>query len=294
MALDSALKPAAQQGLWQIEDVLDAAGNVALPPAITLISLIERNIANVGDTVAYRYLDHTRSEYGDVDQLTWTQLGARMRAIGAEIQRFTSQGDRVAVLAPQGLDYVAGFFAAIKAGTVAVPLFAPEMRGHAERLAIALHDSRPAVVLTTSSASAQLGTRFGLTKETVWMCLMPVSDRASMNSIFCAVEIGVFSIWKPSRGPSSLILTFFGKSAMASSCWTDGSALRRAFFDHSLPGTPRPGTDVGQSYFLVRRLRRHRNPACPIYIQLSTLGCNDVGKQPAQALRQHSRVNGTR
>jgi fatty-acyl-CoA synthase len=35
-----------------------------------------------------------------------------------------------------------------------VPLFAPEMQGHAERLAITLHDSRPAVVLTTSSASA--------------------------------------------------------------------------------------------------------------------------------------------
>ena len=49
----------------------------------------------------------------------------------------------MAILAPQGLDYVAGFFAAIKAGTIAVPLFAPEWQGHAERLAIALHDSRP-------------------------------------------------------------------------------------------------------------------------------------------------------
>ena len=77
-----------------------------------------------------------------------------MRAIGAEVQRFASRGDRVAVLAPQGLDYVAGFFAAIKAGTVAVPLFAPELAGHAQRLAIALHDSRPTVVLTTTAASA--------------------------------------------------------------------------------------------------------------------------------------------
>lgn len=109
MPVDSALKPAAHQGLWQIEDVLDAAGNVALPPAITLISLIERNIANVGDTVAYRYLDHTRSEGGFAHELTWSGLGTRMRAIGAEVQRFTSRGDRVAVLAPQGLDYVAGF-----------------------------------------------------------------------------------------------------------------------------------------------------------------------------------------
>lgn len=153
MAVDSRLEPAVHEGLWQIEDVLDTAGNIALPAGVTLISLIERNIANVGETVAYRYLDYTRSETGHAHELTWTQLGIRMRAIGAEVQRFTSRGDRVAILAPQGLDYVAGFFAAIKAGTVAVPLFAPELQGHAERLAIALHDSRPTVVLTTSAAA---------------------------------------------------------------------------------------------------------------------------------------------
>ena len=128
MAVDSRLKPAVHEGLWRIEDVLDAEGNVALPPGITLISLIERNIANVGDSVAYRYLDHTRSADGYAFELTWTQLGRRMRAIGARVQRVASRGDRVAVLAPQGLDYVAGFFGAIKAGTIAVPLFAPELQ----------------------------------------------------------------------------------------------------------------------------------------------------------------------
>ncbi len=86
--------------------------------------------------------------------MTWTRLGTRMRAIGARVQQVASRGDRVAILAPQGLDYVAGFFAAIKAGTIAVPLFAPELQGHAERLAVALHDSRPTIVLTTSTATA--------------------------------------------------------------------------------------------------------------------------------------------
>ena len=36
-------------GLLQIEDCLNVQGDIALPPGITLISLIERNIANVGD-----------------------------------------------------------------------------------------------------------------------------------------------------------------------------------------------------------------------------------------------------
>ena len=56
------------------------------------------------------------------------------------------------ILAPQGIGYVAGFYAAIKAGTIAVPLFAPELPGHAERLETALRDSEPTVVLTTAAA----------------------------------------------------------------------------------------------------------------------------------------------
>ncbi|MDQ2638296.1 MAG: AMP-binding protein, partial [Actinomycetota bacterium] len=141
------------RGLLQIEDCLDAEGNVVLPPGVTLVSLIDRNIANVGDAVAYRYLDYTGSAEGRAIELTWGELGGRVRAIGAAVQRVASLGDRVAILAPQGLDYVAGFYGAVKAGMIAVPLFAPELQGHAARLDTALRDARPAVVLTTRAAA---------------------------------------------------------------------------------------------------------------------------------------------
>ena len=139
-------------GLLRIEDCLDAAGGVVPPPGVNLISLIDRNIANVGDTVAYRYLDYSRSADGDADEVTWSRFGVRLEAIGARVQQAASRGERVAVLAPQGIDYVAGFYAAVKAGTIAVPLFAPELPGHAERLDTALRDSEPTVVLTTTPA----------------------------------------------------------------------------------------------------------------------------------------------
>jgi fatty-acyl-CoA synthase len=141
----------APKGLLRIEDCLDPDGNISLPPGTTLISLIERNVANVGDSVAYRYLDYARSE-GHALEVTWDQLGVRLKAVAANVQQFAGDGDRVAILAPQGIDYVAGFYAAIKAGTIAVPLFAPELPGHAERLETALHDSEPTVVLTTAAA----------------------------------------------------------------------------------------------------------------------------------------------
>src|ERR1700759_685694 len=139
-------------GLLQIEDCLDADGRIVLPPGVTLISLIDRNIANVGDAVAYRYLDFTRSDVGEVSEITWSELGVRLKAIGARVQQVAARGDRVAILAPQGLEYIAGFFAAVKAGTIAVPLFAPELPGHAERLETALADSEPTAVLTTAAA----------------------------------------------------------------------------------------------------------------------------------------------
>ncbi|PQM52884.1 fatty-acid--CoA ligase [Mycolicibacter virginiensis] len=139
------------KGLVQIEECLDACGGIVLPPGETLISLIDRNIANVGDAVAFRYLDYAGQVEGREVELTWTQLGERLRAVGARLQSLTAPGDRVAILAPQGLDYVTGFYAAVKCATVAVPLFAPELPGHTERLDTALRDATPAVVLTTAA-----------------------------------------------------------------------------------------------------------------------------------------------
>ena len=141
-------------GLLQIEDCLDAQGGVALPPSATLISLIDRNIANVGDATAYRCLDYSRAVEVRTDEVSWTQFGAKLQAIGASVQQAAGRGERVAILAPQGIDYVAGFYAAIKASTIAVPLFAPELPGHAERLDTALRDSEPTLVLTTTAARA--------------------------------------------------------------------------------------------------------------------------------------------
>ena len=142
----------APKGLLKIEDCVDSRGEIALPPGTTLVSLIDRNVANVPDTPAYRFLDFARSE-GDPVELTWAQLDVRMRAIGAAIQSSVAPGDRVAILAPQGLDYVAAFFAVLKAGSIAVPLFAPELPGHAERLEVALSDAEPAALLTTRAAA---------------------------------------------------------------------------------------------------------------------------------------------
>ena len=141
----------------ELTDYLDADGGIFLPEGVNLVTLLDRHIDNIGDAVAYRYLDYTQQADGKVIDLTWAELGTRLRAIGARLQQVASPGDRVAILAPQGIDYIVGFFAAIKAGCIAVPLFAPELPGHAERLRTVVADAQPAVVLTTAAGGAAVG-----------------------------------------------------------------------------------------------------------------------------------------
>lgn len=146
------------RGQIAIEDYLDAAGNIALPDGTTLTSYLDRNTAELGNSAAYRYLDYVADSNGKAIELTWTQLGTRLSAVAARLQQITQPGDRVAILAPQGIDYVVGFFAAIKAKNIAVPLFAPELPGHTERLDAVLADAAPTVVLTTTATAEGITT----------------------------------------------------------------------------------------------------------------------------------------
>jgi fatty-acyl-CoA synthase len=87
-----------------VENYLDGAGDIVLPAGTTLMSSLHRNIAELGDSVAYRYLDFTRGQDHEAIELTWTEFGIRMRAISARLQQLCAPGDRVAILAPQGID----------------------------------------------------------------------------------------------------------------------------------------------------------------------------------------------
>lgn len=151
-----------------MDDVVPTAGDVdpfalhegaiAVPEGLTLTSYFDRNRAEHGDSPAYRFLDYSQEADGRPVVLSWNELWVRVCAIGARLQQVTKPGDRVAILAPQGLDYVAAFFGAVYAGNIAVPLFAPTMSGHAERLAAVLADARPAAVLTTTAVAESVRT----------------------------------------------------------------------------------------------------------------------------------------
>lgn len=136
------------------DDYLDENGNITIPDDRTLVDHVEKHTRNDANTLAYRYIDYSRERDGEVHELTWQQFGVRLRAVAGRLQQVTKPGDRVAVLAPQGLDYVISFFAAIYAGAIAVPLFDPDEPGHTDRLHAVLGDCEPSAILTASSSAA--------------------------------------------------------------------------------------------------------------------------------------------
>ncbi|MGB8791788.1 MAG: AMP-binding protein [Mycobacterium sp.] len=103
------------------------------------------------DTPAYTFIDYELDPEGYSQTLTWSQLQRRAQVIAGEIASCTSPGDRVAILAPQGLEYVLGIYAAMTAGCTAVPLPVPQFGAHDERASAALQDSAPTALLTTSA-----------------------------------------------------------------------------------------------------------------------------------------------
>ncbi|WP_086844695.1 fatty acyl-AMP ligase [Amycolatopsis kentuckyensis] len=101
---------------------------------------------------AFTFLDFGSSTDGVPSTVSWLELDRRARAIAVRLDRLAEPGDRVAVLCPQNLDYVAGFLAALYAGLTAVPLVEPGGPTHLRRLVGALTDCAPRVWLTSSSA----------------------------------------------------------------------------------------------------------------------------------------------
>ena len=90
------------------EPYVDENGHIALPDDINMSTLLDKNTVDFANALAYRYVDYTQNPDGKAIELTWEQVGMRSRAIAARLQQVTSRGDRVAILAPQGLDYTLG------------------------------------------------------------------------------------------------------------------------------------------------------------------------------------------
>jgi amino acid adenylation domain-containing protein len=116
--------------------------------ARNFVEVVRRHAAERPGQRAFTFL---RDGEAPGAELTYTALDRLARAVAAEIQCLTRPGDRVLLLFPPGLDFIAAFLGCLYAGVVAVPAHAPRLNRADPRLAAILGDARPAVVLTVAA-----------------------------------------------------------------------------------------------------------------------------------------------
>ena len=117
----------------------------------SLTDLLQKAASQSPNRAAYKFIDYETDPAGFTETLTWWQVYRRAMIVAEELQICGSSGDRVAILAPQGLEYIVAFMGVLQAGLIAVPLPVPQFGIHDERISAALRDSFPTVILTTSS-----------------------------------------------------------------------------------------------------------------------------------------------
>ena len=97
----------------------------------TLLDLLRLRANLQPDFLAYRYLQDDGIEG---DSLTYVELDRRARGIGAWLETHGARGERVLLLYPAGLDYIAAFFGCLYAGAVAVPAYPPRLNRPVPRI----------------------------------------------------------------------------------------------------------------------------------------------------------------
>ena len=120
-------------------------------------ALLQERAHQQADTSAYTFIDYDVDPNGFAESLTWSEVYRRAVNVAEELRHCGSIGDRAAILAPQGLDYIVAFLGALQAGFIAVPLPVPLFGVLDDRVSSALRDCSPSVILTTSSAVDDIG-----------------------------------------------------------------------------------------------------------------------------------------
>ncbi|HEV2344044.1 MAG TPA: SDR family NAD(P)-dependent oxidoreductase, partial [Actinocrinis sp.] len=126
--------------------------------ARSFVDTLSLRAAQQSDQIAYRFLV-TGDADGEIDQITFGELGRRARAVGGWLQERGFAGSRALLLYPPGLEFVRGYMGCLFGAVVAVPCPAPlsgQIRRALPRLRRLVADAGAEVVLTTGPILAAL------------------------------------------------------------------------------------------------------------------------------------------
>ncbi len=115
----------------------------------SFVEILRQRATEAPEKIGYSFLLDGRND--EEVHYSYGKLWLRARAVAAELQERRAMGERVLLLYPPGLEYLAAFFGCLAAKAIAVPAFPPAHRHHANRIASILTDSGARFVLTHES-----------------------------------------------------------------------------------------------------------------------------------------------
>lgn len=119
---------------------------------VDLVDMLHTRAQRQADSSLYRFL-HTGDVSGAKDEWTYGGLDRRARAIAAWLQNEGRPRERVLLLYPPELEFIAGFFGCLYADVIAVPAFPPDpsrLGRTLKRLVATVSDCQARFVFTTS------------------------------------------------------------------------------------------------------------------------------------------------
>ncbi|HEU4873754.1 MAG TPA: AMP-binding protein, partial [Pyrinomonadaceae bacterium] len=123
------------------------------PTLSTLIDLLRFRSLNEPTLTAYRFIADEESE---TSSITYGALDLHARAVAALLQSRGLQRERVLLLYPPGLDFIAAFFGCLYAGAVAVPVSLPQTKRGFGRFQAIANDAQAAGALTTRQTLSRI------------------------------------------------------------------------------------------------------------------------------------------
>jgi phthiocerol/phenolphthiocerol synthesis type-I polyketide synthase C len=126
-------------------------GDKVTEDARSLVELMRQRAERYREKVAFDFT----ADGEEHRRLTYDELDIRARTIASTLQRQGAAGERVLLLCPSGLDFIAGFFGCLYAGAVAVPLHPPVRNKWIGRIGSIVTNTQAAFALTTAGSQAE-------------------------------------------------------------------------------------------------------------------------------------------
>ena len=145
----------------------------------SLVDILSQRSKEHPDRLAYIFL--TDGEKKEI-RITYGALERWVKTIAGQLQNRHQKGQRVLLLFPPGLEFIASFFGCQYAGMVAVPAYPPDPKRldrTLPRLLAIIADAGPALVLTNAVLLSAARALFKLTpalKQIPWLPIKPLSS----------------------------------------------------------------------------------------------------------------------